>query len=55
VKKGTVVNLRLEMGRMVVAPVQAVEISLRKLLAKVTRKNVHVGTDWGRTTGKEIW
>ncbi len=55
VKKGTVVNLRLEKGRMVVAPVQAVEISLRKLLAKVTRKNVHVETDWGRTAGKEIW
>ena len=52
--KGTIVRLTLEKGRMVVAPLRKEEISLKKLLAKVTRKNVQPETDWGVPLGKEI-
>ena len=54
VKKGSVVNLRLEKGRMVIAPVHGKEVSLKSLLARVTTKNLHLETDWGAPAGKEI-
>ena len=54
VKKGTAVSLTLEKGRMVVAPLRAEEMSLKKLLAKVTSANVHPETEWGPAVGKEI-
>ena len=55
VKKGTAVSLTLEKGRLVVAPLQAEEMSLKKLLAKVTPRNIHPETGWGSPVGKEIW
>ena len=54
VKKGTAVSLTLEKGRMVVAPLRAGEMSLKKLLAKVTPENIHPETEWGPSVGKEI-
>ena len=55
VKKGTPVRLTLEKGRMVVAPLRREEISLKKLLTRVTRKNIHSEMDWGTPVGNEIW
>ena len=53
-KKGTPVNLTLQRGRVIVAPLRAEEITLKKLLAKVTAENLHPETDWGPPVGKEI-
>ena len=55
VKKGTFVNLTLQRGRMIVAPLREEQITLKKLLTKVTSENRHRETDWGRPVGKEIW
>lgn len=54
VRKGTAVNLTLEKGRLVVAPVRAKASSLKKLLARVTPDNIHSETDWGQPVGKEV-
>ena len=53
VKKGTRVRLTVEKGRMIVTPLRAGEMSLKKLLAKVTPGNIHPETDWGPPVGKE--
>ncbi len=55
VRKGTQVNLTLDKGRLVITPAQIKKVSLKKLLAKVTRSNVHPETDWGLPAGKEVW
>ncbi len=54
VKKGSAVDLRLEKGRLVITPLAAEVISLKKLLSKVTRQNVHPEADWGPALGREI-
>ncbi len=55
VRKGTQVNLTLDKGRLVITPAQIKKVSLKKLLAKVTRSNVHPETEWGLPAGKEVW
>ena len=55
VKKGTQVRLTAEKGRMIVTPLRADEVSLKKLLAQVTPRNIHSETDWGPPMGKELW
>ena len=55
VRKGSRVRLVVERGRMVVTPVTSGKITLKSLLAKVTPKNIHPETNWGKPMGKEIW
>ena len=55
VQRGTPVRLTAERGRIIITPLNEDEVSLKKLLAKVTPKNIHGETDWGRAAGKEIW
>jgi len=53
VRKGTAVRLTVEKGCLVITPERTREISLKKLLSKVTPENVHPETDWGPSFGKE--
>ena len=53
-RKGTPVNLTLKRGRLIVAPLRAEEITLKRLLAKLTAENLHPETDRGPPMGKEI-
>ncbi len=55
IKKGSLVRLTVEKGRMLVTPLEHEKLSLKKLLAKVTPENIHPETDWGPPVGKEIW
>ena len=55
VKNGSSVHVTVKRGRMVVAATDAEELSLQKLLANVTPRNIHPETDWGRPQGKEVW
>jgi len=55
VRKGSPVRLTVERGRMVVTPMEARNLSLKKLLARMNPTNVHAETDWGPPLGKEIW
>lgn len=54
VKEGTVLNLVVSEGKVVATPVERKKLSLRQLLAKVTRKNLHAEVDFGPSVGREI-
>lgn len=55
VKKGSPVRVTVKEGRMIVTALETEELSLKKLLAKVTAQNIHPETDWGPPMGKEVW
>ena len=56
VKEGTVLNLAVSEGKVVATPVQNnKKLSLRQLLARVNRKNLHAEVDSGRSVGHKIW
>ena len=54
VSEGTVLNLAVSEGKVVATPVKKTKLSLKKLLAKVTRKNLHAEVDFGPSIGREI-
>ena len=54
VKEGTVLNLAVSDGKVVATPVERKKLSLKQLLAKVTRKNLHAEVDFGPSVGREI-
>jgi len=53
--QGTVVDLALEEGEIIIRPVVEPPYSLDELLAKVTKGNIHSEVDTGPAQGKEIW
>jgi antitoxin MazE len=55
VKEGTVLNLAVSEGKVVATPVEKKKQSLKQLLAKVTRKNLHREVDFGPSVGRETW
>ena len=55
VKEGTVLNLAVSEGRVIATPVRRKKLSLKRLLAKVDRKNIHKEVDFGAPVGREIW
>ena len=55
VKQGSVVEVSLEQGKIIVAPITEPEFTLDDLLAKVTKRNLHKEVDAGRSLGKEAW
>ena len=55
VKEGTVLNLAVSEGRVVATPVQKRKWSLKQLLARVSKKNLHAEVDFGPSVGREIW
>ena len=55
VNEGTVLNLAVSEGRVVATPVQKKKISLKQLLAKVNKKNLHEEIDSGSPVGRETW
>ena len=55
VKEGTVLNLAVSEGRVVATPVRKKKISLKQLLAKVNKRNLHEEIDSGSPVGRETW
>ena len=55
VKEGTVLNLAVSEGKVVATPVQKKKLSLKQLLAKVNKKNLHEEIDFGSPVGREAW
>jgi antitoxin MazE len=49
-----VVDVREEDGLIIIEPVRQTRYDLAKLLAGVTPRNLHTGTDFGPPVGKEI-
>ena len=53
--QGSVVELAVVKGEMVVKPKNERKLSLAQMLKRVTKKNLHAETAWGRPMGKEAW
>jgi antitoxin MazE len=49
------VDLSVENGNLIVAPVAEVKVTLEELLAQVTEDNLHHEVDFGRAMGRETW
>jgi antitoxin MazE len=55
IEQGSVVDLSLDNGRMIVEAAKEQEYSLEALLARVTKNNRHSEVDFGAPVGKEVW
>ena len=55
IEQGTVVDVSVSRGKLVVAPVADRKYTLEKLLDGVTTKNIHSEVDTGPSVGKESW
>lgn len=55
IREGSHLGVEVDDGKIVLEVKGRKQYSLRKLLAKVTRKNVHREFELGKAEGKEIW
>lgn len=50
------INLTLTENKIVISPVRPQKgYSLKKLLARISKKNLHNEADTGKAVGKEVW
>ncbi|MBE0481344.1 MAG: AbrB/MazE/SpoVT family DNA-binding domain-containing protein [Dehalococcoidia bacterium] len=54
-QRETTVELSLADGKLVITPVAEPKPTLKQLLAKVTRENLHHEVDTGSALGTEAW
>ena len=55
VTEGAAVDLSVENGCLLVRPIRLRKYSLKALLRKVTRRNLHEEVSTGRAVGREAW
>jgi antitoxin MazE len=55
VSEGSVVDLGLENGHLVIRVIEANPIALEELLAGITAENLHLEVGTGGATGGEVW
>lgn len=55
IKQGTTVEVSLEQGKIIVAPITEPEFTLEELLAKVNKRNLHREIETGEPVGTEAW
>ncbi|MBM2832609.1 MAG: transcriptional regulator/antitoxin, MazE [Dehalococcoidia bacterium] len=53
--RGMPVDVSLEDGRLVVAPIIQSRMTLEQLLEQITQDNVHHEVDAGPAVGEEVW
>jgi len=54
-QRETSVEISLADGKLVITPAAKPELTLKQLLAKVTKENMHHEIDTGSATGNETW
>jgi len=54
-QRETTIEVSLADGKLVITPVVEPKPTLKQLLAKVTRDNLHREVDTGSATGNEMW
>ena len=54
-EKETTIEISLADGKLVITPVAKPKPTLKQLLAKVTRENLHREVDTGSAVGNETW
>ena len=55
IEHDTLVELSLEAGKLVIAPIRQPKMTLEQLLANVTEQNLHQEVDTGQAVGSEVW
>lgn len=55
IRQGSVVELTVVRGRLVVSPLSPPGYTLKELLAGITKGNRHPETDTGPAAGREAW
>ncbi|HSO76821.1 MAG TPA: AbrB/MazE/SpoVT family DNA-binding domain-containing protein [Blastocatellia bacterium] len=55
IEQGTLVDVSVVKGKLVVAPVADRKYTLEELLDGVTKRNIHAEIDSGPSVGKESW
>lgn len=55
IAQGSLVEMSVEKGRLVVKPVTVPEYSLKQLLSGVRRRHLHTEVDTGYAIGRESW
>ena len=54
-QRDTSVDISLADGKLVITPVAKPKLTLKQLLAKVTKENLHHEVDTGHAVGNEAW
>lgn len=54
-QRETSVEVSLAKGKLIITPVAKPKLTLKQLLAKVTKENLHHEVDTGATIGNETW
>jgi antitoxin MazE len=54
-RKETSVEVSLADGKLVITPLREPKLTLKQLLAKVTKEDLHGEVDIGPATGSETW
>ena len=54
-EEGTVVEVKVRAGRLIIVPTEARRYDLRELIDRITPENSHELIDWGKPVGKENW
>jgi antitoxin MazE len=55
VEAGTTVDLSVDNGRLLVRPLRVRKYSLKALLRRVSRRNLHGEVSTGKAVGREPW
>ena len=55
IEAGSMVDLSITEGRLIVIPISEPTYTLDELLAGVTKENLHAEVETGTPTGKEAW
>jgi antitoxin MazE len=54
-QNGSVVNLAVRKGAVIIEPVRKTKYQLDDLLQGVSKKNIHASVDTGPAVGREVW
>lgn len=54
-KQGSFVSIITSAKAISIKPVARKEETLRDMIKKISRKNIHSEIDWGKPVGKEVW
>ena len=55
IKLGSLVDLSIESGKLIIEPIQQEEYDLKTLMSEVKESNLHTEYLDDKPTGKEIW
>ena len=55
VKDGSVLDVSVLDGKLVAVPVRSKKFTLKQLLSKVKKNNLHGEVDFGPAVGREVW